>query len=247
MKGKLTSWFFVNVNSGRSAVESPYRVAKNRCTSIGSNAPLREGSYRALASTANVFARESFMDEMAALAGIDSLEFRLAHLDAGRLKTVLEVAAKKFDWVRRVKTKDPSIGVGLACGTEKASYTAACVEIAIKDDEISVRRVCQAYECGDHQSGESEIAVVGAMGPRPCVARGNDFRKRAHHQRIVQRLSRTVSRRAGIRHRAQSAVPICSRSARVKRRSSRLPRRSRTPSSRDRQARRKLPIKLADA
>ena len=43
--------------------------------------PLRPGSYRALASTANVFARECFMDELAAAAGRDPLEFRLAHLD----------------------------------------------------------------------------------------------------------------------------------------------------------------------
>ena len=66
--GKLTSWYFININAGGSAVESPYRVKKTSRT-VSSEPPLRHGSYRALASTANNFARESFMDELAAIAG----------------------------------------------------------------------------------------------------------------------------------------------------------------------------------
>ncbi len=77
--GQITSWHFVNINSGGSAVETPYRVAKSRSQFIQAEAPLRHGSYRALASTANTFARECFMDELAEAAGKDSLGFRLAH------------------------------------------------------------------------------------------------------------------------------------------------------------------------
>ena len=169
-KGKLTSWFFININSGRSAVETPYRVAKNRCNSVGSKGPLREGSYRALASTANTFARESFMDELADAAKMDPLEFRLAHLDDGRLRAALERAAKKFDWAARVKKKDPALGVGLACGTEKASFVAACAEVAIKDGEISVRHVCQAYDCGvilnpANLTAQIQGAIIMGLGP----------------------------------------------------------------------------------
>ena len=57
---------------GGSAVEAPYDIAKQNSKFVRSQAPLREGSYRALASTANNFARESFMDELAALAGADA-------------------------------------------------------------------------------------------------------------------------------------------------------------------------------
>ena len=129
--GKLTSWHFVNINSGGAAVDTPYRAGKARSRFVGSNAPLRQGSYRTLAATANNFARESFMDELAVAAGADPLDFRLTHLENSRLRAVLEEATKRFNWRERVKHKPADAGVGLACGTEKGSYVAACVEIAV--------------------------------------------------------------------------------------------------------------------
>ncbi|HEY1490060.1 MAG TPA: molybdopterin cofactor-binding domain-containing protein, partial [Verrucomicrobiae bacterium] len=147
--GKLTSWHFVNINSGPSAVESPYNISKNQSRYINSKPPLRHGSYRGLAATANNFAREGFMDELAVAAGADPLDFRLAHLENPRLRAVLETAAEKFGWKLRAKSKSPNLGVGLACGTEKGSCVAACVEIEItKQNQIRVRHVCQAFECG---------------------------------------------------------------------------------------------------
>src|SRR2546430_9259247 len=46
-------------------------------------------------------------------------------------RSVLEAAAKRFNWKERVKKKSPQVGVGLACGTEKGSYVAACVEVEV--------------------------------------------------------------------------------------------------------------------
>jgi CO/xanthine dehydrogenase Mo-binding subunit len=148
--GTLTSWHFLNINSGGQEVQTPYRAGKTDTRFIPSDPPLRHGSYRALAATANTFGRECFMDEMAALAGRDPLEFRLAHLDKGRLRDVLEEAARRFEWAARSKEHAPNVGVGLACGTDKGSYVAACVEVAIDRDRgtIAVRRVTQAYDCG---------------------------------------------------------------------------------------------------
>src|SRR6266850_6023692 len=102
-KGTLTSWHFININSGPSAVDTPYRIENNKHTSrtVQSSPPLRHGSYRGLAATANTFARECFMDELAAAAGTDPLEFRLAHLENSRLRAVLEAAAKGFAWKER--------------------------------------------------------------------------------------------------------------------------------------------------
>jgi len=71
--GRLHLWDFTNYNSGGSALESPYRSANGRTRFVTSTAPLRQGSYRALASTANTFARESAMDELAALANVNPL------------------------------------------------------------------------------------------------------------------------------------------------------------------------------
>jgi isoquinoline 1-oxidoreductase len=81
-----------------------------------------------LASTANTFARECFMDELATAAGTDPLAFRLSQLPAGRLKDVLVATTEKFDWSSRAQNRTANRGVGLACGTEKGSYVAACVE-----------------------------------------------------------------------------------------------------------------------
>jgi len=149
-KGSLVAWDFTNINAGGAAINTPYAVPNARVASVGSESPLRQGSYRCLAATGNNFARESFMDELATAAGADALEFRLAHLENQRLKAVLEEAAKRFDWAARRRRASPELGVGLACGTEKNSVVAACVEVAIdrKAGAIKVREVCQVFECG---------------------------------------------------------------------------------------------------
>jgi isoquinoline 1-oxidoreductase len=115
---------------------------------VPADSPLRIGSYRALAATANNFAREAFMDELADAAGRDPLEFRLAHLENARLRAVLETAATRFDWAGSRRKRSPTVGVGLACGTEKGSCVAACVEITIEQGRIAVRRACEVFECG---------------------------------------------------------------------------------------------------
>ncbi len=150
--GDLISWIFVNYNSGESALETPYQVPSRRTRFIAADSPLRQGSYRALASTANTFARESSMDELAELAAADPLEFRLRHLEPGRLKDVLQAAARKFQWSTRRSDRSPNRGVGLACGTEKGSYVAACVEVEVEGSAVRVLRICQAFECGAIQN-----------------------------------------------------------------------------------------------
>mgnify|MGYP005835977235 CR=1 FL=1 len=168
----LSSWFFVNINSGAAAIETPYRAGKARSQFVPCQSPLRQGSYRALAATANNFAREAFMDELAEAAGADPLDFRLAHLDSPRLRAVLEEAAKRFGWREKVKRKQPGLGVRLACGTEKGSYVAACVEIAVDRpaDRIAVRRVCQVFECGailnpENLRSQVQGCILMGMGP----------------------------------------------------------------------------------
>ncbi len=149
-KGALVGWDFVNINAGGAAIDAPYKIANKRTQSVGSDSPLAQGAYRCLAATGNNFARESFIDELASAAGADPLEFRLAHLDNDRIRVVLETAAKHFNWSERKKKITPELGVGLACGTEKNSVVAACVEVGIdrKKGEIKVHEVCEAFEPG---------------------------------------------------------------------------------------------------
>ncbi|MEI6392675.1 MAG: molybdopterin cofactor-binding domain-containing protein [Verrucomicrobiota bacterium] len=169
-KGALTSWHFININSGGSGLDTPYRSGNARCQFLRSDTPLRQGSYRVLAATANNFARESFMDELAAAAGADPLDFRLAHLENPRLRAVLETATARFNWKERAARKTPQTGVGLACGTEKGSYVAACVEIGIDQGKISVRHVCEVFECGailnpDNLLSQVQGAIIMGLGP----------------------------------------------------------------------------------
>jgi isoquinoline 1-oxidoreductase len=172
-QGKLTSWHFVTINPGNPGMNTPYRAGRANSQAVNSQPPLRHASYRALAATANNFARECFMDELAAAAGADPLDFRLAHLEesgnSARLRAVLEEAAKRFNWRERVKQKQPDVGVGLACGTEKGSYVAACAEVAIdrRRNTLVVRRVCEAFECGTIYNPNNLLAQV-----QGCIAMG---------------------------------------------------------------------------
>lgn len=146
--GTLVAWEHHNYNSGPSGIDTPYNVASKSTQFHPTKAPLRQGSYRGLAATANHFARESHMDEMAHLAGVEPLEFRLKNLTDPRLRAVLEEAAKQFGWGR--SKSSAGHGFGIACGFEKGGYVATCVEVetdpAIK--QVKIRRVVEAWESG---------------------------------------------------------------------------------------------------
>jgi CO/xanthine dehydrogenase Mo-binding subunit len=170
-KGSIASWDFTNINSGGAAIDSPYEIPGKRSQYLRSDPPLRQGSYRCLAATANNFARESFMDELAAAAGADPLAFRLAHIRNPRLRAVLEMAAKRFHYSERKESSDPNVGVGLACGTEKGSYVAACVEVRVdrKRGIIEVLRISEVFECGaiqnpDNLRSQVEGCIIMGLG-----------------------------------------------------------------------------------
>ena len=168
-EGRLTAWEFHNYNSGGSALRTLYDVPGAKAEFHNSQSPLRQGSYRGLAATANHFARESHMDELASAVKMDPLEFRLKNLQDPRLRAVLEAAAAKFEWSRMKST--PTTGYGIAGGSEKNSYVATCAEVKIdpKSGAVSVVRVVQAFECGavlnpDHLKNQNEGAVVMGIG-----------------------------------------------------------------------------------
>jgi isoquinoline 1-oxidoreductase len=162
--GTLMAWEFHNYNSGMSAIETPYVVPNQHIQFHSTLCPLRSGSYRGLAATANFFARESHMDELARAAQMDSLEFRLKNLSDPRLRAVLEAAAKSFGWQRK-KTKEGQ-GFGIAGGFEKGGYVATCAEVAVERSSgaIRVARMTTAYECG---------AIVNPDGLRNQVIGAN--------------------------------------------------------------------------
>jgi isoquinoline 1-oxidoreductase len=100
---------------------------------------------------------------------MDPLAFRLHNLRDPRLRAVLQAAAERFGWP--VLPAAPGRGAGLAAGTEKNSYVATCVEVAVDPpgDQVRVVRVVQAFECGaivnpDGLRNQVEGAIVQAIG-----------------------------------------------------------------------------------
>jgi isoquinoline 1-oxidoreductase len=129
---------------------------------------LRQGPYRALAATANNFARESLLDELADALDGDLLELRLRHLQDDRLVAVLRAAADRYGWPDRPRS--PGHGAGIAAGLDKGGRVATCVEVRRSDGSgIEIVRVVTAFECGaivdpDNLRNQIEGATVMALG-----------------------------------------------------------------------------------
>jgi isoquinoline 1-oxidoreductase len=163
--GELVAWTFTNINAGPAAIASPYRMANLRIDYQPSASPLTQASYRALAATANNFARESQMDELAHELGWDPVEFRAGNLDDERLVTVLRAAAERFGWVRGAS----GVGQGIACGVEKGGRIATVAQVRALEGSLRVVRLVTAYECGavvnpDTAINQIEGATVMALG-----------------------------------------------------------------------------------
>ena len=166
--GTITAWEFVNYNSGSAGIRTYYEVPNQRIVLQEVHSPLRQGSYRALAATANHFARESHMDELAHALKMDSLEFRLKNLKNERLRAVFEAAAKQFGWG---KSKSPGQGFGMGGGYEKLGNIATFAEVNVdnKSGDVRVVRVVSAFECGaivnpDNLRNQIEGSNVQGLG-----------------------------------------------------------------------------------
>ena len=147
--GTIAQWECDNYNSGSPGIEIPYDTPNPRTDSHKSNSPLRQGSYRCLGATFNNFARESHVDELAHLLGMDPLEFRIKNLSKNpHVVEVLSAVAKRFGWGSSKPPKGH--GFGIACGTEKGGYVATCVEVSVDPNskEIRVLRAVHAFQCG---------------------------------------------------------------------------------------------------
>ena len=167
--GMITAWEFHNYNSGAAGIRAPYEIPHQLIEFHPVNSPLRQGSYRALAATANHFARETHVDELAQSLKMDPLELRRRNLRDERLLAVFETAARTFGW-KDVK-RQPDHGIGIAGGTEKGGYVASCAEVAVDraSGRVKVARVVTAFECGaiinpDGLKNQVEGAVIQGLG-----------------------------------------------------------------------------------
>ncbi len=114
-------------------------------------APLRTSALRTLGGYANVFALESFVDELAAAAGADPVEFRLRHTTDPRARAVIEAAAQHASW-KPGATGDGARGRGVAFARYKnlACYCAMVADVAVDRawGRVRVTRVVAAVDAG---------------------------------------------------------------------------------------------------
>jgi nicotinate dehydrogenase subunit B len=111
--------------------------------------PIRVSALRTLGAYANVFAMESFIDELALEAGADPVAFRIAHMKDPRARAVIEAAAKKAGW-KEGETGDGRRGRGIAFAKYKnlSVYVAVVAEVEV-DRAGGIVRVPRAYAAAD--------------------------------------------------------------------------------------------------
>ena len=113
--------------------------------------PLRTSALRTLGAYANVFAAESFIDELAVAAGADPVEFRLRHMKDARARAVIEAAAQKAGWKPGAKGNGTQ-GRGFAFAKYKnlAAYVAIVVDVEIErtSGKVHVKRAVAAVDAG---------------------------------------------------------------------------------------------------
>jgi CO/xanthine dehydrogenase Mo-binding subunit len=110
--------------------------------------PLRVSALRALGAYLNVFAIESFMDELAASAGADPVEFRLRHLNDERAREVIRAAVAKAGWLPGANGDGiRGVGMGFARYKNIGNYVAVVAEVVV-ERTVHVERVVAAVDCG---------------------------------------------------------------------------------------------------
>ena len=113
--------------------------------------PFRTSALRSLGAYCNVFAIESFMDELARAANSDPVAFRLRHLADPRAIEVVKLAAAKFGWNAYKKTARRGRGFAFARYKNLAAYCAIAleVEVALESGFVRIVRAVAAVDCGE--------------------------------------------------------------------------------------------------
>jgi nicotinate dehydrogenase subunit B len=152
--GRIAFWDYDVRFAGERGSDLLYDVAHHRISAVGGfngppgYHPFSVGAWRAPGCNTNAFARESHIDHLAGLAGIDPIEFRLRHLTDPRAIRVLKAAAEHWNWKPAAGVSGR--GLGVACGLDSGTYVATIAEVAVdpKEGKVVVKRVLCAQEMG---------------------------------------------------------------------------------------------------
>jgi isoquinoline 1-oxidoreductase len=152
--GQMTFWDYRVYFAGQRGCENFYEIPHHREAVYGEWRmgpgihPFAVGPWRAPAANTNTYARDLHINLMAAKAGKDPLQFRLDHLKDKRMRSVLQAAARQFDWQ---PAKPPSgRGFGISCGIDAETYVAAMAQVDVnrQSGHIEVKRVVCAQDMG---------------------------------------------------------------------------------------------------
>ena len=131
------------------AAKPPYTLPNIQVEYVRQKPPpgITTAFWRGVGPTHNIFMVESFIDELAAAANKDPVDYRRALLDnSPRAKAVLELAAEKSGWGQKLP---PGSGRGISVQFAFGSYLSQVAEVAVaKDGEVRVQRVVCAVDCG---------------------------------------------------------------------------------------------------
>ncbi|HSQ61855.1 MAG TPA: molybdopterin cofactor-binding domain-containing protein [Polyangiaceae bacterium] len=133
------------ITSGRNAIP-PYDVGAADIALHVVPGAVRTGAFRSLAASPNVFAIESFVDELAHATGSDPISFRLVHTRDPRLVRVLETVRARSEWGR---PRAAGSGVGVACTIYHGTYVAEVAEVSVaQGGRITLEQVWCAVDAG---------------------------------------------------------------------------------------------------
>jgi isoquinoline 1-oxidoreductase subunit beta len=136
----------IDTGAMNGALQVPYAIPNLEVQFSAQSTPVQVGSWRSVAHSYNAFAVESFIDELAHLAGKDSLLFRQSLLAASpRHLRVLALVAEKAGWGTPLP---PGRGRGLAVHESFGSVVAEVAEVAVEKGSFRVQRVVCAVDCG---------------------------------------------------------------------------------------------------
>lgn len=139
-----------NYNSARNAISDYDFPGHHVADRFVPQMPLRVSATRGLGAFANVFANESFMDELAHEAGVDPLEFRLRHMSEPRSRDCLIAAAEKFGWDSWEPQAGRGRGIAYARYKNYAAMSAVAVEIQVnrRNGRVQVLRAVTSVDAG---------------------------------------------------------------------------------------------------
>jgi len=185
----------VDFDAVDSAVDMPYGIPHFRVEYVRREPPaIPTGFWRGVGPNSNVFAIESFMDELAKKAGKDPVDFRLSLLDkTPRLKSVVQMAAQKSGWGQALPARTAR---GICAQIAFASFIATVCEAEVDENgEVRLRRVLSIVDTGIAVNPDTIVAqlqgglvfgLTAALHGEVTIAKGRVQQSNFHDYRILR-------------------------------------------------------------